>query len=79
MASQKNNIQEPVFQDVYAEAVIVLLLQILEQGSGDSETKVKTKEKIAVLLSKVMPNDRAARIVGMQNKRLYEAIKKVNI
>lgn len=66
-------------QHAYQEAIIVLLLQILDQSDSSAEAKAKAKEKVAVLLAGVMPNARAARLVGMQNSRLYDAVKKVKL
>lgn len=75
----KNNTDEgasSILQAEHAEAIIVLLLQLVEASQATPEAKTKTKEKLAVLLSKVMPKSKAARLMGMKNNTFYDIVNK---
>jgi hypothetical protein len=75
----KNNTEESApstLQAEHAEAIIVLLLQLVDAGQSTPEAKTKTKEKVAVLLSKVMPKSKAARLMGMKNNTFYDIVNK---
>lgn len=63
-------------QKEHAEAIIALLIQLVDASTADSEAKNKTKEKVAVLLAKVMPKDDAARLMGIGNNRFYQMVNK---
>jgi hypothetical protein len=75
----KNNIEEETtaaMKSEHAEAIIVLLLQLVEASGAAPEAKLKTKEKVALLLSKVMSKDKAARLMSMNNQTFYNIVNK---
>ena len=75
----KNNIEDdaPIaMKSEHAEAIIVLLLQLMEASGSAPEAKTKTKEKVALLLSKVMSKDKAARLMSMNNQTFYNIVNK---
>lgn len=76
MKSNTENSLPTVMQAEHAEAIIALLLHLVDAGTADSEAKNKTKEKVAISLAKVMSKDKAARLMGMQNNRFYEIVNK---
>lgn len=63
-------------QSEHAEAIIALLIHLVDASNSDAEAKSKTKEKVAIPLAKVMGKDKAARLMGMSNNRFYEIVNK---
>lgn len=79
MKNNTDNSSSGGMQSEHAEAIIALLLQLVDASNADTEAKNKTKEKVAILMAKVMGKDKAARLMGIGNNRFYEMVKKEKI
>lgn len=79
MKNNTENSSSGGMQSEHAEAIIALLLHLVDASNADSEAKNKTIEKVAILMAKVMSKDKAARFMGIGNNRFYEMVKKAKI